>query len=138
MKISEAMTKHPTYIDPQTTLQDAANIMREYDFGFLPIGENDRLVGVVTDRDITVRGTAQGKDPSHVTVDEVMSDHVYYCFEEDEVEKAAHNMGDLQVRRLIVLDKNKRLQGIVSIGDIATRNHDDFLSGDTIEHISEH
>jgi CBS domain-containing protein len=113
------MTRDVQIAAPDQSIIDAAKMMAECDCGVLPVGENDRLVGMITDRDIVIRALAQGK-AGEAKVRDVMSEDVKYCFEEDDLSKVAHNMGDLQVRRLPVLDKDKRLIGIVSLGDIAT------------------
>jgi CBS domain-containing protein len=119
MQIREIMTPDVEVIRPDDTLRTAAKMMADYDVGALPIGENDRLVGMITDRDITVRGVAQGRDPEKTTVREAMSGRVLYCFEDDDVAEVARKMGDWQVRRLPVLNREKRLVGIVSLGDLA-------------------
>jgi CBS domain-containing protein len=118
MKIREAMTPNVRLARPDATLCEVACMMAEGDVGALPVSENDRLVGVVTDRDIAIRGVAQGKSPD-TCVSEVMSREVLYCFEDEDVEHVAHNMGDVKVRRLPVLNREKRLVGIVSIGDLS-------------------
>jgi len=119
MRISEIMTPDPELIDPTATVRDAAQRMKNEDIGALPVGENDRLIGMVTDRDITVRAVAEGRDPSSTTVRDVMSEKIYYCFEDDDVEDAAKCMADNQVRRLPILNRDKRLTGIVSLADLA-------------------
>jgi CBS domain-containing protein len=123
MKILDIMTRDPELIDPNSSVRDAARRMRDEDFGALPVGENDRLTGMVTDRDITVRAVAEGRDPATTTVRDVMSEKVFYCFEDDDVEDAARCMADNQVRRLPILNRDKRLTGIIALADIAT-SHD--------------
>jgi CBS domain-containing protein len=118
MRVSEAMTSDVRIADPNQTIQEAASIMAQIDAGILPVGDNDRLVGMITDRDIAVRGVAKGLKPD-AKVREVMSKEVKYCFEDDDLDEVAQNMADIKVRRLPVLDHNKRLVGIVSLGDIA-------------------
>lgn len=137
MRIKEIMSSKPDLLAPTDTLKKAASLMREHDFGFLPIGENDRLIGVVTDRDITTRGVAQGKDPDKTPVKDVMTKEVWYCFEDDDDKKAVKSMEDKQIRRLMVLNKDKRLTGVVSLGDIATKCKNKSLSGEALEEISE-
>jgi CBS domain-containing protein len=104
--------------NPQETICDAAKMMADCDAGLLPVGEDDRLVGVITDRDIAVRGVAEGKDPS-AKIRDVMSAEVRYCFDDDDIDDVLRNMGELQVRRLPVLNREKRLVGIVSLSDLA-------------------
>jgi len=135
MMISEAMTRDVTVASPDDTLQQAASAMAALDVGVLPVGANDRLVGMLTDRDIAVRAVAQGMSPQ-TKVREVMSEEVMYCFEDEELETVTQNMGDLQVRRLPVLNRDKRLVGIVSLGDIAT-NSGDSLAGEALSGISQ-
>lgn len=118
MRVAEAMTRDVRVTNPNQTLIDAARMMAECDCGVLPVGENDRLVGMITDRDIVVRALAQGKT-ADTTIREVMSEDVKYCFEEDDLDEVAQNMGNLQIRRLPVVSQDKRLVGIVSLGDIA-------------------
>lgn len=119
MQIREIMTPDVEVIRPDDTMQTAAKMMADYDVGALPIGENDRLVGMITDRDITVRGVAPGRDPGKTTVRQMMSGRVLYCFEDEDSAEVAHKMGASQVRRLPVLNRDKRLVGIVSLGDLA-------------------
>jgi CBS domain-containing protein len=121
MRVSEAMTREVRVATPGQSIRDVAKIMAEIDAGAMPVGENDKLVGMVTDRDIAIRGVALGKGPD-TPVREVMStEQVLYCYEDDELDKVAKNMGDEKVRRLPVVNKDKRLVGIVSIGNIAQR-----------------
>ena len=118
MKVSEAMTRDVRVASPNQTIQDAARLMAEVDTGVLPVGENDRLVGMITDRDIAVRGVAEGKGPQ-TSIREVMTEHVHYCFEDEDTDEVVQKMADSQVRRLPVLNPDKRLVGILSLGDLA-------------------
>jgi CBS domain-containing protein len=120
MEIGKIMHRDVKLIRPDETLRDAAAAMKKLDVGVLPVGEHDRLVGMITDRDIAIRGIAQGKGPD-TKAREVMTREVKYCFEDEDVEHVAENMAELQVRRLPVLNCHKRLVGIVSLGDLATR-----------------
>jgi CBS domain-containing protein len=117
MKVSDCMTKDVRLGDPDMTLQEAARCMSQCDAGALPIGENDRLVGMITDRDIAIRGVAQGKGPN-AKVRDVMSSKVRWCYEDDRVEDALQGMAEEQIRRMPVLSRAKRLVGIVSIADL--------------------
>jgi CBS domain-containing protein len=119
VRVNECMTRDVAIANPQETICDAAKMMAECDAGVLPVGENDRLVGVITDRDIAVRAVAEGQGPD-AKIRDVMSQEVRYCFEDDDVEDVLRNMGELQVRRLPVLSRDKRLVGIVSLSDLAT------------------
>ena len=119
MRISEIMTRDPEFIDPSMSIREAATLMKNENIGAIPVGENDRLIGMVTDRDIAVRAVAEDRSPSSTSVRDVMSEKIFYCFEDDDLEKAARCMADNQVRRLPILNRNKRLTGIVSLADIA-------------------
>ena len=136
MQVKEVMTRDVEIISPHSTLQEAAALMKKLDVGPLPVCQDDRLVGVVTDRDITVRATAEGQDPWGTRVRDVMSTKVVSCFDDQEVEEAAALMRKNEVRRLLVLDRNKRLVGIVSLGDLAVKAGDEQSAGDTLEHVS--
>ena len=138
MKIKEIITPEPQCISPDATLVEAAEDMKSLDVGILPICENDRLVGTVTDRDIIVRAVAEGRDPHTTKVREVMSGKIIYCFDDQNVEDAASMMEKSQVRRLPVLDHDKRLVGIISIGDLAARAHQDELAGRTLAAVAAH
>ncbi|MCO6187808.1 CBS domain-containing protein [Rhizobium sp. L1K21] len=127
MQISQVMTSDVELASPDDTIRDVARRMQEHDIGFLPVGENDELVGMITDRDIVTRGVASGLDGDS-KVRDVMTTDVKYCFETDEVDDVAVNMGDIQVRRLAVVDDDKRLCGIVSLADTV---HADKLSTGT-------
>lgn len=119
MKVSECMTRNVKMANPGETLQEACRMMADCDAGILPVSEGDRLVGMITDRDIAVRGIAQGLGPE-AKVGDVMSREVKYCYEDDDSDTVLHNMADLQVRRLPVLTREKRLVGIVSLADLAS------------------
>jgi CBS domain-containing protein len=113
----------------------AARLMADLDVGVLPVGENDRLIGMVTDRDIVVRGLASGRG-TDATIRDVMSQDVRYCYEDQSVDEVSINMGDIQVRRLPVLNREKRLVGIISLGDIATSDASTSESGETLSEVS--
>jgi CBS domain-containing protein len=119
MNVSDVMAPDVRIARPDQTVEEAACIMAEIDAGVLPVDDNDRLIGMITQRDIAVRCVAKGKGPE-TKVSEVMSEEVKYCFADQEIEDVAENMANLQVRRLPVVDRNKRLVGIVSLGDLAT------------------
>jgi CBS domain-containing protein len=118
MKVNEIMTHEVETVSPNETLQDAAKMMASLDAGALPVGENDQLVGMITDRDIAIRGVARGKGPE-AKVRDVMTEEVKYCFDDQDVNEIAQNMADIQVRRLPVVNRSKRLVGIVSLADVA-------------------
>jgi CBS domain-containing protein len=112
------MTRNVRIASPDQTIREAAMTMAEIDAGALPVGDDVRLLGMLTDRDIAVRAVAQGKGPD-TRVRDVMSSKVKYCFEDEEIDDVIENMGDIKVRRLAVLNRDKRLVGIVSLGDLA-------------------
>lgn len=136
MQIKDVMTEKVDLVNPATMLADAARKMRDQDIGALPVGEGDQLVGMITDRDITVRAIAEGKDPKGTPVREAMSDRLLYCFEDQSSEEVAANMGRLQVRRLPVMNRDKRLVGIVSLGDLSAAGGDKE-AGEALGRISE-
>ena len=137
MQVKQVMTRGVECISPNTTVQEAARKMKALNVGPLPICDNDRLTGMLTDRDITVRVAAEGRNPATTTVREAMTPEVVYCFEDDSVRDAAQLMEQKQIRRLLVLDRAKRLVGIVSLGDLAAKTHDKPLAGDVLERVSE-
>ena len=118
MRVSEAMTREVRIASPGQSIRDVAKIMADIDAGAVPVGEDDRLVGMITDRDIAIRAVAEGKGPD-TPVRDVMSTEVKYVFDDEDLEQVAKNMGDIQVRRLPVVNRDKRLVGIVSLGDLA-------------------
>src|SRR3954465_9452108 len=115
MRVSQAMTREVKICTPGQPIREVAQTMAAIDAGALPVGENDRLIGMITDRDIAVRAVAQGKSPD-TPVRDVMSREVLYCFDDQEIEEVARNMGQMKVRRLPVVNRDKRLVGIISIG----------------------
>jgi len=135
MKVSEVMSRKVEITSPEDSIQRAAQLMARLDAGVLPVGKDDRLVGMITDRDIAIRGVGEGRNPTDTPVNEVMTREVKYCFEDDDVSKVAESMAELQVRRLPVLNRDKRLTGIISLGDIA-RDHEPGQAGSALHHIS--
>jgi len=136
MQVSEVMTRNAECTRPETTLQEAAERMRALDVGVLPVCDDEHLIGVLTDRDITIRCVADGHNPRTDVVRDAMTPHVYYCFEDNDVTDAAELMGEKQVRRLPVLNNRKRLVGIVALGDLAAENGNEQLAGHALESIS--
>jgi len=119
MKIGNVMSRDVQLVEPDDTIRVAAALMKKIDAGLLPVTENDKLVGMITDRDIAIRGVAEGKGPDS-KVRDAMSPEVKYCFEDEDVAHVAENMAELQIRRLPVMNRSKRLVGIVSLSDLAT------------------
>jgi CBS domain-containing protein len=118
MLVSEAMTTDVKIANPNQSIRDAARVMAQIDAGILPVGEHDHLIGMITDRDIAVRAVGAGKGPD-TPIREIMTEEVKYCFEDDDLDEVAENMADIKVRRLPVLDRDKRLVGILSLADLA-------------------
>jgi CBS-domain-containing membrane protein len=124
MQVQEIMTPRARVINPNTNIAEAAKAMREDNIGALPVGENDRLIGMVTDRDIAMRAVAEERPSGNTAVRQVMSEHVYYCFEDDDIEQAAKVMAEHQVHRLPVLNRDKRLVGMLALADLARSDTD--------------
>jgi CBS domain-containing protein len=137
MNIQQIMTQKVECVDSTVTIAKAAQKMRDMDIGFLPVCENDKLVGTVTDRDITTRSVAQGRDPRLAPVSEVMTQEVFYCYEDEEVDRIAQYMQENEVRRMLIMNREKRLVGVVSLGDIAKASGEKQLAGETLGQIAE-
>jgi CBS domain-containing protein len=138
MKVKEAMHKGVDWVSPDTPVTELAKLMCEHDIGAIPIGESDRLIGMVTDRDIVCKGLAQdGFDASHATARDVMTPGVHCCREDDDLAKAVQHMEGLKVRRLPVINKSKRMVGILSLGDISHSAPRDLLS-ECVKRVSAH
>jgi CBS domain-containing protein len=129
------MSRDVQIASPKQSIRDAAKIMAKIDAGVLPVGEKDRLVGVITDRDIAIRAVAEGKAPT-TKVGDVMSHEVLYCFDDQDLEDIAQNMAEMKIRRMPVVNRDKRLVGIISLGDLA-RTEDARTTGRTVSEISE-
>ena len=136
MKIKDVMTTGVECVRPETTLQEAAAKMKSLNVGSLPVCEGDRPVGIATDRDIVVRAISEGRDPRTTRIQDVMTKDVVTVQETDDVKDAARLMKDRQIRRVVVIGGDKRVTGIVSLGDIAVDTHDDKMSGDVLEKVS--
>jgi len=137
MKLKEIMSTDVEVIHPNDTLQTTAQKMRDRDIGFLPVCDDDRLIGVLTDRDVIVRAIAEGMDPNVTIGRDLVTSPAIYCFDDQSVDEAAKLMHDNQIRRLVVLHRgDKRMVGVVSLGDLAV-NVDDKLSGEVLQSISE-
>lgn len=137
MQLKDIMTPGVEVISPQATLQEAAQKMEQFDIGPLPICDGERLVGMLTDRDITVRAVAKGWDPRTTSVREAMSPELVYGLEEQDIQDAARLMEQYQIRRLPVVNRDKRLVGIVSLGDLAIEGANQALAGEVLEQVSE-
>lgn len=137
MQVQEIMTPYVEVIHPDATLKEAAEKMSRLEVGPLPVCDGERLVGMLTDRDITIRATAHGSDPNTTKVRDAMTSEVVYCFADQEVQIAAQMMEMRQIRRVPVLDRDKRLVGIVSLGDVSVETQDQELAAKTLEGVSE-
>lgn len=136
MRVSDAMTRDVCVARPSQTIEDAARMMLAIDAGLLPVGDDDRLVGTITDRDIAVRAIGEGKGPK-TEIGEVMTHDVKYCFEDEDTAHVAKNMGEQQVRRLPVLNRDKQLVGILSLADIASHEKDGRKVGNALREIAQ-
>lgn len=121
MRVSECMTRDVRIATPGQSIRDVAKIMAEIDAGVMPVAENDRMIGMITDRDIAIRAVAQGKGPDTPVRDVMSKEQVLYCYEDEDLDHVAKNMGEERVRRLPVVNRDKRLVGIVSLGDLAQK-----------------
>ena len=136
MQVRDVMTNWAECVLPADSLQEAARKMRDLNIGPLPVrGDDDRLVGILTDRDITVRAVAEGCDPRATAVQNVMTRDVVFCFKDQDVQEAARLMQQYQVRRLVVLNQDERIVGIVSLGDLAVETEDQKLAGKTLKQV---
>lgn len=137
MKVRDAMHNGAQWVEPGTPILEIARLMRQDDIGCVPVGENDRLIGMVTDRDIICRGLAAGADMSRLTARDVMSKGIIYCREQEELDDAVRIMEKHAVRRLPVIGENKRMVGILSLGDIS-RTASRQVSGEVLQAVSAH
>jgi CBS domain-containing protein len=137
MELRDIMTRNVEVVNGNASLKEAAAKMKKLDVGLIPVCDGDRLKGLLTDRDITIRATADGRDPSKTKVNEVMSTDIAYCLEDQAVDEAVILMEARQIRRLPILNQDKQLVGIVSLADIAVHVGDRDLTGETLEEISE-
>jgi CBS domain-containing protein len=137
MKVKDAMHKGAEWVEPTTPVSEIAKLMQKLDVGAIPIGENDRLVGMVTDRDIACRGVADSKDCSTLTAHDIMSKGIIYCSEAEDLADALRIMEQKKIRRLPVLNENKRMVGMLSLGDIShAASHE--LAGEVMAAVSAH
>ncbi|MEW5964739.1 MAG: CBS domain-containing protein [Pseudomonadota bacterium] len=137
MKVRNAMHAGVAWVSPDTTVRELARLMREQDIGALPVGENDRLVGMVTDRDIVCRCLADGKDPKKATARDIMTKGIVYCRDNADLGDATRIMESKQIRRLPVIDEAKRMVGMLSLGDIS-HSASRQLSGEVLQAVSDH
>ncbi len=137
MQVNQVMHSGVTWVEPDVPLTEVAEKMRDDDIGAIPVGNNDKLIGMVTDRDIVCRGFTNGRDFDSLTAGDVMTDNIVYCKSDEEIEDAIHLMEDKQLRRLPVIDENKRMVGMLSLGDISHKVSRE-QSGEVIQAVSAH
>jgi CBS domain-containing protein len=137
MLVRDVMSRDIQVTQPHATLREAAELMKVYDVGPLPVCDGDRLVGIITDRDIAVRAVAAGEDCWEGKVRDAMSTDIAWCYEDDDVATAARQMSDKQIRRLVVLSRDKRLVGVVSLGDLAIHTGETPVPGATLQAVSQ-
>ncbi|WP_205042140.1 CBS domain-containing protein [Rhodoligotrophos defluvii] len=135
MNIASVMTRDVRVVSPGAPLSEAARMMDQLNVGVLPVCDGNRLVGMITDRDIAVRATAAGQPPSETRVSDAMTDEVVWCYDDDDVDDVLDKMADVQIRRVPVIDHDQRLVGIVSLGDLATKSESEDVE-QTLEEIS--
>ena len=136
MLVKEIMTRQVELVEPSLSLKEAADRMKTKNIGALPVGENDRLVGMLTDRDIAIRGVANGMDANQTKVRDCMTSEINYCYEDQTLEEAGKLMMVKKIRRLPVLNKNKKLVGICSLDDVAARSENSKLAGEVLKELS--
>jgi CBS domain-containing protein len=136
MQLKKVMSKNPECVSPATPIGQVASVMKTRDIGMVLVTENDRLVGTVTDRDSVIRGIAEGRDPRIAMTGDIMTRSTAYCFEDQDVTDAAHLMEERQIRRLAILNRDKKLVGVVSLGDLAVRIGDETMSGEVIKFVA--
>jgi CBS domain-containing protein len=137
MKLKDILTKDPQVISPDAMICEAGKLMKERDFGMLPVCDGHRLVGAITDRDLAIRAIAEGRDPLKTKVRDVMTREICWCFEDETLEEVAVRMEEKQIRRMPVVDRNKRLVGIASLGDFALRSKNEHLTEKILESVSQ-
>lgn len=135
MKIKDALTKDVQYVDPDTSIKDVAILMKENDCGSIPVGKDDKLVGMITDRDIVLRCVTRDFDPVIMTAKNCMTTGILYCYDTDDVEDILKNMGEKAIKRMPVVNKDKKLVGIVSFGDLSAACKDKTVCGEAMEQI---
>jgi len=138
MKLQDIMTRDIQWIGPETSIHETAQLMQSHDVGFLPVGDANNPLGVITDRDIVVRAIAEDMDPESAKAQDIMSTDLLTLPQDCTVEEAAQVMEDRQVRRLLVEDAKHQIVGVLSLGDLAFRTHDQRLSGEALERVSSH
>src|SRR6185295_16131046 len=136
MQLRKMMSKNPECVSPATPIGQVASVMKTRDIGMVFVTENDRLVGTVTDRDIVIRGIAEGRDPRTAMTGDIITSKTVYCYDDQDITDAARIMEVKQIRRLAILNRDKRLVGVVSLGDIATKTGDETITGEVMQFVA--
>jgi CBS domain-containing protein len=136
MKVREIMSRNVECIEPGASIKEAAEKMRALDVGFLPVCEGDEVIGILTDRDITIRHVADGQNPYRVKARDIMTPNVLYCFDDQDVEEGARYMQEHEVRRVLIFDRDEHLVGVVSLGDLSIAAGEECLAGETLKDIA--
>lgn len=136
MQLREVMTPRPEYVSPETPIGEVATMMKAKNIGILLVADHDRLIGAVTDRDIVVRGIAEGWDPRTAKTEDIMTSRALYCFDDQDIREAARLMEEKHVRRLAVLNRHKKLVGIVSLGDLALKSDDETIPAQVMRSVA--
>ena len=137
MKVSEIMSRNVECVDPDTSIKEIAQKMRLLDVGFVPICEGNRVIGTLTDRDITIRHVADGQNPYRVKARDIMTPNVFYCYADQDVEEVGRYMQEHEVRRVLIFDRGENLVGVVSLGAISKAAGEEWLAGETLREIAE-
>jgi len=137
MNVDSVMTREVAVVNPKDSVRTAAETLKRLDIGSAPVCNGRSLVGMITDRDITIRAVAEGRNPLNTTVEQVMSRDVVYCFDDQDVDEVAEAMAASQVRRMPIVNRQHELVGIVSLGDLAVDVADDEMSGEVLEEVSQ-
>ena len=138
MKISDMMTQDPILMSPESSIRMACEVMRDSDIGFMPVTDGEKILGAITDRDIATRAVAGGLDPAQTKVKDVMSRNIVFIYDDQDELEAARLMQVKQIRRLVVLDRNKRMVGVLSLSDLSLHVKDHALAGEVLERVAEH
>ena len=136
MQLKKVMSTNPECVSPATPIGQVASVMKTRDIGMVLVSENDRLVGTVTDRDIVIRGIAEGRDPRIAMTGDIMTSKAAFCFEDQDISEAAQLMEERKIRRLAILNRDMKLVGVVSLGDLAVRTGDEAMSGEVIKFVA--
>ncbi len=136
MQLKDVMTKNVQLIPRNATVRDAAKLMKDIDTGFVPVIDSENMIGIITDRDIVLRSTAEGRNPNETRVEEVMTKEFFFLYEDEDVKEAARVMSERQIRRLPIVNRQEELVGVISLGDLSVDVSDEKMTGKALEDIS--